>query len=997
MAQSLLVITGVIMGGLLRVRSTKRAHVTFLALFLLLGGVIRDATAGKLNDRLKERALRTPLETVSALVFLTADPDESISLSASVNKEKSFAERYRTAYAGLRVAARHSFDSFVAEAAKGGLRPVLGRTFWIANAVEVTASLGELDKLADLKSVEIVVEDTVLELVTPIEVSASSSPSGGVEPNLLAINAHTLWAMGLTGAGRLVMSFDTGVDGGHAGLSSRWRGLTSGNPSSAWYDPFETDFPQDNVGHGTHVMGIMAGVYDGDTLGVAPDVEWACAAVVDRGTGFSQTISDILAAFEWAADPDGTPETVDDIPDAICHSWGVPKGVFGPCDNTFWQAIDNLEQLGIVNVFACGNEGPDSATIRNPADRASSPLNSFSIGAIDQRDTSYPVANFSSRGPANCDSTQMKPEVVAPGVSIRSLYPGNSTKIMSGTSMASPHVAGAVALLRQYNPDATVEQIKHALMMSARDIGEPGEDNASGFGVIDLERALDYLPMPQHALIQFRGFEISDGGNHIIEPEEIVQLMVEVDVRNFDVAGLWGVLQTYDSGITIISDSAFFGSLATGGHSGNDSQPFEIQASRLITPGSSVIFRIDFYDEPGNFLNNVYFNVIAAQSQDAASGSISNGPASVGSCNYGIVGLGTRSMVNMGQAGFSVESVDYLAEFALAVIDSAGRVSDAARDATGDVSDNDFVASPGPSFVMGSSDSWGDLELIGRFTDGLAEDPIGIEVEQRVSLFYGQDLSTTAFVHYLIRNIDPNVSRTLSAGVVVDVDFPDGGLEMLGYDASRNLVYYYNTELDRYVGMGILDGPVHSLVICSNPFDSKLGLSDLTKRNLLLSGQISNLPSKRGDYANIVSTVPTGVSDGEFLEFGIAMIWAGSESELFSKFDQAYGTYHAPSAADESDVNVPREFSLSQNYPNPFNPQTTIAFSIGQEQHVTLAVYNVLGQRVKTLVDQALGIGNHQFVWSGSDDFGNSVASGVYFYRLEASGKSLTRKMLLIK
>jgi hypothetical protein len=836
--------------------------------------------------------------------------------------------------------------------------------------------------------------------VEPVEVSASPTASTGAEPNLVAINADDLWAMGITGEGRLVMSFDTGVDGSHPGLASRWRGSTSGNPSEGWYDPFEQDFPSDAKGHGTHVMGLMAGLFNGDTVGVAPDAEWACAAVVDRGVGFSQTISDILAAFEWAANPDGNPETTHDIPDAICHSWGVPRGVFGPCDNTFWQAIDNLEQLGIVNIFACGNEGPDSATIRNPADRASSPLNSFSVGAVDHREPDFPVANFSSRGPANCDSTEIKPEIVAPGVAIRSLYPGETAKLISGTSMASPQVAGAVALLRQYNPDATVEQIKHALLESARDIGDLGEDNASGHGLIDLQAALAYMPMPDHAIISYQGFEVADGGNGIIEPNEEVQLTVDIEIINYDVSGLWAVLSTYDNAVTILSDSAYYGTFSAGIASGNETQPFEIRADRLVAPGTVVTFRLDFFDEAGEFLNNVYFDVVLAQSQDAASGSIYNGQTAVGSCNYGIVGLGTGSMVDLGQAGFSVDSVSYLSEFALVVSDSEGRVSDAARDMTGDVSDNDFMAETGASFTINPNDSWGDLELVGRYTDSLAENSIGIDVEQRVSLFYEHDLSTVAFVQYSVRNIDSLISKTLSVGLVADVDFSesDTGVEMIGFDVSRSLAYYYDTELSSYVGTGILSGQAYSFGYLPNPFDAKVGLSDTTKENVMTSGQISSPPSKRSDYAHIMALAPQALSGSHSLELVTAIIWAESEAELLQKFDAAYNKYNAPTDSEEDgDVIVPHAFSLSQNYPNPFNPQTTILFSIDRGQKVSLSVYNILGRKVKTLVDRSIEAGSHEVVWDGFDDSGNSVASGVYFYRLDTAGGHVTRKMMLLK
>jgi len=94
---------------------------------------------------------------------------------------------------------------------------------------------------------------------------------------------------------------------------------------------------------------------------------------------------------------------------------------------------------------------------------------------------------------------------------------------------------------------------------------------------------------------------------------------------------------------------------------------------------------------------------------------------------------------------------------------------------------------------------------------------------------------------------------------------------------------------------------------------------------------------------------------------------------------------------------VPRDFSLDQNYPNPFNPATNIAFSLNKNAHVSLTVYNLLGQKVKTLLDKEKIAGNHHASWDGTDEAGKLMASGIYYYRLETDSQKATRKMLLMK
>jgi hypothetical protein len=371
------------------------------------------------------------------------------------------------------------------------------RAFWISNTISVRAPKEELQIIAALPEVKRLFPDLPITLIEPLLGDNCSKVAAGPESGLKAIGAPEAWAQGYTGAGRLVCSFDTGVDGDHPALSSRYRGDNGGSPEACWFDPYtNTDHPRDERGHGTHTMGIMCGAEGADTVGVAIGAQWIAAGVVDRGGGLETTISDILAAFEWAVDPDGDPETFYDVPDVICNSWGVPLSYLPACDQTFWEAIDNVEACGVVVIFAAGNEGPKAQSLRTPADRATSPTNSFAVGAVNAHEPHCPIAYFSSRGPSGCDGITIKPEATAPGYSIRSCFLNGEYLNLSGTSMAAPHVAGAVAILREFRPEATVEEIKTALMVAARDLGTAGEDNSYGWGLIDIPGAMEFLINP---------------------------------------------------------------------------------------------------------------------------------------------------------------------------------------------------------------------------------------------------------------------------------------------------------------------------------------------------------------------------------------------------------------------------------------------------------------------------------------------------------------------
>jgi bacillopeptidase F len=372
------------------------------------------------------------------------------------------------------------------------------RSLWLANLIAFEGKAEAIQAVALSNAVDKIYLDLPISLIEP-NIESKPSPPGhlitGHETSLDRIHAPEVWALGYTGAGRVVANLDTGVDGFHPALSSRFRGDIDGDGdySESWYDPYNTQwtYPQDGATHGTHTMGTSCGrTSSGDTIGVAIDAKWIAAACIDRGGGIQRTVSDALLALQWIADPDGNPITQDN-PDACGNSWGIPDdNGFANCDQTFWIAIDNCEAAGTVIIFAAGNEG--AAGLRSPADRATTYYNCFAVGAVDSNNPSLPIASFSALGPSECARGDMaiKPDIVAPGVNIRSSIRGGGYQSFSGTSMACPHVAGAVAILRQVNPNLDANSIKQILIQSAGNLGPAGDDNTYGNGIINLYQAV---------------------------------------------------------------------------------------------------------------------------------------------------------------------------------------------------------------------------------------------------------------------------------------------------------------------------------------------------------------------------------------------------------------------------------------------------------------------------------------------------------------------------
>ena len=362
------------------------------------------------------------------------------------------------------------------------------RAYWIDNAFAVRATADFYQLLRQRPEIDRIYFDYPIESIAPVRIADGDEKGPkGIEPGIESTRAPELWDLGIDGTGVIAGDMDTGCDGTHPAFATRWRGL-SAPASQCWYDPWQhADFPYDSGEHGTHTMGTMVGGDDGDNqIGMAPGAQWIAAAVVDVPT--VNIYTEAVAAFEWFADPDNNPGTMDDVPAVVNNSWGISG--FPYCDDTFWASMDVAEMAGVVVTFAAGNEGPFRGTLRSPADRITTDYNAFAIGAL--APSGDRIASFSSRGPSRCDRATIKPEVSAIGQAVRSSIPGGYTE-MDGTSMATPHVSGAILLLSQAYPDATVQQLKMALYFTAVDLGEAGEDNTFGRGRIDVVAAYEFL------------------------------------------------------------------------------------------------------------------------------------------------------------------------------------------------------------------------------------------------------------------------------------------------------------------------------------------------------------------------------------------------------------------------------------------------------------------------------------------------------------------------
>ena len=375
-------------------------------------------------------------------------------------------------------------------AAQGHVRRVT--PLWVTNGLSITASADVIREMATRPDVQSVTPDA-------ITIVPTAAPA---EPNVAQLGAPLLWDSGVTGAGVVVATLDSGVDAAHPDLGPRWRGGTN-----SWYDPFgqHPTTPTDRSGHGTATMGLIVGGDSGGTsIGVAPGARWIAARIFNDSGVSSATA--VHLAFQWLLDPDGNPGT-DDAPQVVNGSWSI--GSVPGCDLSFEPDVRALGTAGILPVFAAGNFGPGPSTSVSPANYPES----LAVGAVDALGVAYPA---SSSGPSTCGGrTGPYPDVVAPGVGVTTSDRFGLFQTVSGTSVAAPQVSGALALLQGAYPSLSVQRQRAALASSAIGLGPDGSDDRYGAGRVDASAALAWLrsshPRHRRLVSSFRDLDHSAG------------------------------------------------------------------------------------------------------------------------------------------------------------------------------------------------------------------------------------------------------------------------------------------------------------------------------------------------------------------------------------------------------------------------------------------------------------------------------------------------------
>jgi subtilisin family serine protease len=716
------------------------------------------------------------------------------------------------------------------------------------------------------------------------------------------------------------------------------------------------------AGHGTHVAGIASAVTNNST-GVA-GIGYKCKLLPVKVISDDDPNQYIIFGFEGI------------LYSAMMGARVINLSWSGSGASQFEQEIiDTVTAHGALVVAAAGNY----ASAGNPVQYPASYRGVLSVAATTTTDTKSSYSEYNEFV-----------DVSAPGDNIYSTYYSNSYAYMSGTSMATPLVAGLAALVASQFPSYTGLQIGEQLRVSSDNIDalNPSYVNLMGRGRINAYNALTFVSPSLRMVSNIISDSIGGNNNKILEANEDATITATfVNYLQPTTSSAMVTLSTSDTNIQITNGSFPIGAVGTNASVSNSSSPFQFHVNSNPPQGHVVSFILTMSD--GSYSDIQRFSVII------------NLPFATHNVNNIEVSLTNRSRIgfldisNTYGSGFVYSGGNQLYEGGLIIGYSSTKLVDVVR--SGSSQDSDFISPQIYDLITPGIISAQDGSAM--FTDAAAPvtNKIGLQVNMYSYAFASPADSNYVILRYDIKNTSGAAISNLYTGLFFDWDILGNQVDSWNYnrttfDPNQNLGYAWNegTPNTVYCGARAFEGSVGYRGLVN---DANLITTREAKWSWLSGGTIYT--DSLNDIHFTISSGPFNIADGATKMIGFALLGGKNLIEFQESADAALVKWtYIKNAVGVSDYrnNHPTVYSLKQNYPNPFNPTTTIVYDLPKVSNVSLKIYDMLGQEVMTLVNGEQQTGRYSVPIDAS-----RLSSGVYYYRLNTGDFSDVKKLMLIR
>lgn len=727
-----------------------------------------------------------------------------------------------------------------------------------------------------------------------------------------------------------------------------------------------------NNAHGTHVAGI-AGAVTNNVTGIA-SISYNCRILPIKASADNDNDPSGVSIFTIPAFR-GIVYSAQMGADVINLSWG------GPGASQFEQdMVDSATALGALIVAAAGNTGT-AAELQYPA----SYRNVLSVAATQQGGDIK----------ASYSSYNEMVDVAAPGgagsAQIYSTYYPNTYASNSGTSMASPLVAGVAALVRTQFPGLTPSQAAEQLRVTCDTAIYTANSSFRyklGKGLVNAFRALTDSLKPAVRMTNLIGVDSPGGNNNgSFEPNEDIRLTTTFTNFLRPTTSAMVYLSTTDPGISVTSGTFALGALGTMSSIDNSLAPFTIHVNSGIGAARVVTFTLRISD--GAYSDIQQFTLLF--NPTFATHTINN--VDVTLANNGRIGFNDLNN-NLG-VGFVFGNGNQLYEGGLLIGYSATKIVNCVRtDVASPPQDNDFASSQIYSLVTPGTISSQDGSTVFNDNGATTTNRVGVQVGMHSYAFDSAPDDDYIILHYDITNTSGSTLSNLYVGLFFDWDMLAPGSVLnpwthnrAAFDAGRNMGYaWYDTNIATvHAGVRALEGAsaYRGLLLESADPDRA------HKWDWISGGIVPN--DTTGDVHFTISSGPYTISAGGAVRVAFALIGGDDLTDLQANSDAAQSKWSAIKTAlavGDKDGALPTAYALHQNYPNPFNPATTIAFDIPTASDVSIRIYDLLGRRVATISDNfPTEPGRHRVQFDGS-----TLPSGAYFCEIRATSSGQGRR-----